>query len=453
MALQASPPGRTGRLGLTHCSVEVRIPADGRRRQARVLVSLEKEGLSMARRDAGSPLASRERVLTALSHREPDRVPVDLGGTDVTSMQYDAYRRLRKHLGLTGPVTLAQPDQLLPRLEEPVLALARTDAEPVDFPPTRWLESTFPAGEPTLLPVECVPEPEPDGSWVIRNAAGQVTSRLAQGAPCFRQVRFPLADVDDISDLDTHQADVDALDACSFAPMEFAALGKRAARLLRESGRFLVLYIGGHIFSGAQWMFGYEKFMTDLVLRPKLAQALLERITRMHIERFEKFADAVGANVQMVLIADDLGTQKAPQLSPEMYRKLIKPHQAALCRAIRDRLKVHLCLHTDGAVRDLIPDFIDLGIDVLNPVQVSAAGMDTAELKREFGGDISFWGGGCDTQHVLPFGTPEEVRDEVRRRIDDLAPGGGFVFSHIHNIPPETPPENILAMYEAVRAV
>ena len=405
----------------------------------------------MARRNAGRAVTSRQRVLTALSHREPDGVAVDLGGTDVTNMQYDAYRRLRKHLGLAGPVTLAQPDQLLPRLEEPVLALARTDAEPVEFQPTRRVESTFPAGEAALLPAECVPEPQADGSWVIRNAARQVTSRLAQGAPCFRQVRFPLADVNDVADLDKHQADIDALDACSFAPMDFAALGQRAAALMRESERFLVLYVGGHIFSGAQWMLGYEKFMTELVLRPKLAQALLERITRMHIERFEKFADAVADNVQMVLIADDLGTQRAPQLSPEMYRKFIKPHQAALCRAIHDRLKVHLCLHTDGAVRDLIPDFIDIGIDVLNPVQVSAAGMDTAELKREFGGHISFWGGGCDTQHVLPFGTPEEVRDEVRRRIDDLAPGGGFVFSHIHNIPPETPPENILAMYEAVR--
>jgi uroporphyrinogen decarboxylase len=406
-------------------------------------------------------MISRERVLMALSHREPDRVPVDLGGTDVTSIQYDAYRRLRARLRLAGTrlglaglaVTLAQPDQLLPRLEEPVLRLARTDAEPVEFQSTRWVESTFPAGEPTLLPVECVPEPQPDGSWVIRSAAGQVTSRLAQGAPCFRQVRFPLADVNDISDLDRHQADIDALDACSFAPMDFAALGERAAKLMRESERFLALYVGGHIFSGAQWMLGYEKFMTELVLRPKLAQALLERITRMHIERFEKFADAVGANVHMVLIADDLGSQKAPQLSPQMYRKFIKPHQAALCRAIRDRLTVHLCLHTDGAVRDLIPDFIDIGIDVLNPIQVSAAGMDTAALKREFGGDISFWGGGCDTQHVLPRGTPQQVRDEVRRRIDDLAPGGGFIFSHIHNMPPETPPENIIAMYEAVRRV
>ncbi len=395
-------------------------------------------------------MTSRERVLTALSHREPDRLPVDLGATDVTSILYGAYRGFRQRLGVTGPVKLAQPDQLLPRIEEPVLRFARTDAEPVEFQPTGWVESTIPDGEPKLVPAECVPEEEPNGSWVLRNAQGVVTSRLAQGAPCFRQVRFPLAEVEEVSDLAKHQADVEALDACAFAPMDFDALGERAAALMAESDRFLVLYIGGHVFSGAQYLCGYEKFMTDLVLRPRLAQALLERITQMHVARFEKFADAVGDNVQMVLIADDLGTQSAAQLSPRMYRQLIKPHHGALCRFIHERSNAHLCLHTDGAVRDLIPDFVDIGIDVLNPVQVSAAGMDTAELKREFGSHLSFWGGGCDTQHVLPFGTPAQVRDEVRRRIDDLAPDGGFVFSHIHNIQPGTPAENVIAMYEAV---
>ncbi len=395
-------------------------------------------------------MTSRERILAALSHQEPDQIPVDLGGTDVTSILYGAYRPLRERLGLTGPVRLSQPDQLLPRIEGPVLELARTDAEPVEFQPSGWVESTIPDGVPKLVPVECVPEEQPDGSWVSRNAQGEVTARLAEGAPCFRQVRFPLADVREVADLDKHQADIDAIDACSYAPTDFEALGQRAASLFRESDRFLVLYIGGHIFTGGQWLFGDEKFMTDLLIAPRLAEELLWRITQMHIERFGRFAEAVGDNVQMVLMADDLGTQRTSQLSPSMYRRFVKPCQEVLCRAIRERSNAHVCLHTDGAVRGLVPDFIDVGIDVLNPIQVTASGMDTAELKREFGGDISFWGGGCDTQRVLPFGTPGEVRDEVRRRTDDLAPGGGFVFSHIHNIQPGTPPENIIAMYEAI---
>lgn len=395
-------------------------------------------------------MTSRERIVAALSHQEPDRIPVDLGATDVTSILYGAYRALRERLGASGPLELYQPDQLLPRIEGPVLELAGTDAEPVEFQPSGWVESTIPDGVPKLVPAECVPQEQPDGSWVIRNADGEVTAKLALGAPCFRQVRFPLADVREVSDLDKCRADIDAIDACAYAPMDFEALEQRAASLVRETDRFLVLYVGGHIFTGGQWLFGDEKFMTDLLLAPRLAEELLWRITQMHIERFERYAAAVADNVQMVLMADDLGTQRASQLSPSMYRRFVKPCQEALCRAIRERSDARICLHTDGAVRDLIPDFIDIGIDVLNPIQVTASGMDTAELKREFASDMSFWGGGCDTQRVLPFGTPSEVRDEVRRRIEHLAPGGGFVFSHIHNIQPGTPPGNVIAMYEAV---
>jgi len=395
-------------------------------------------------------MTSRERISTALGHREPDRLPVDLGATDVTSILYGAYRPLRQRLGITGPVKLYVPEQLLPRMEEPVLELAGADAEPVEFQPTGWVESTIPDGVAKLVPAECVPEEEPDGSWVLRNTEGRVTARLPAGAGCFRQVLFPLAEVNDPSELDAHQADIEAVDAVGYAPMNFEALGLRAEKLAEQSDRFLVLYTGGHIFSGAQWLRGYENFMSDLLVNPHLAEALLRRLTEVHVERFHRYADAVGGNVQMILLADDLGTQRGPQLSPELYRRFVKPCQAELCRAIRQRVDAHVCLHTDGAVRELIPDFIEVGIDVLNPIQVTAAGMDTAELKAEFGRDISFWGGGCDTQQVLPFGTPEDVRDEVRRRVEDLAPGGGFVFSHIHNIQPGTPAENILAMYEAV---
>jgi uroporphyrinogen decarboxylase len=196
---------------------------------------------------------------------------------------------------------------------------------------------------------------------------------------------------------------------------------------------------------------GYEKFMTEILLNPSLVESLLDRITEAHVERVEKYAHAVGDNVDVVYIADDLGTQNAPQLAPELYRKIIKPRQAELCKAIRQEFKAVLMLHTDGAVSEFIPDFIEMGVQALNPVQVSAAGMDPARLKREFGRDIAFWGGGCDSQRVLPFGTSQEVADEVKRRIDQLAPGGGFVFSHIHNMQPETPVENIVAFYEAAR--
>ena len=149
---------------------------------------------------------------------------------------------------------------------------------------------------------------------------------------------------------------------------------------------------------------------------------------------------------------DDLGMQDRPLLGPGLYRKMVKPHHARLFGFAKSRCDAYLLLHTDGAVAPFIPDFIEMGIDILNPVQVSATGMDSKGLKREFGGEIAFWGGGCDSQRVLPFGTPQQVADEVKRRIDDLAPGGGFVFAPIHNIQSEVPPENVVTRFETARA-
>jgi len=265
-------------------------------------------------------------------------------------------------------------------------------------------------------------------------------------------VVHPLADVETLADLDRHAGDIAALDAPTYAPEDYVALGTQARDLRRTTDDALVLYLGGHVFAGAQFLMGYEKFMVALGLDPSLAEGLMGRIVEAQIARIERYAEALGDLADVVYVADDLGTQKALQVSPETYRRRVKPHHARLYAAIRERFSAYLMLHTDGAVRPLIGDFIEMGVQVLNPVQVSAAGMDSAELKREFGRDIAFWGGGCDSQGVLPFGTPRRVAEEVRRRLDDLAPGGGFVFSHIHNMQPETPAENIIALYEAVRA-
>jgi uroporphyrinogen decarboxylase len=189
----------------------------------------------------------------------------------------------------------------------------------------------------------------------------------------------------------------------------------------------------------------------DLLADRKLAEALMDRLTEAHIRRFRRYADTIGKYVQVIHVEDDLGMEDRPLLSPALYREAVRPYHARLYSYIKSHCDAYLMLHTDGAVRPLIPDFIEMGVDILNPVQVSAAGMDPQQLKREFGDDIVFWGGGCDTQAVLPFGTPEDVREEVKRRIDHLAPGGGFVFTQIHNVQPHVPPENVVAMFEAAR--
>ena len=191
--------------------------------------------------------------------------------------------------------------------------------------------------------------------------------------------------------------------------------------------------------------------MTDLLVNKPLAHALLEMLTDAYLRRCERYLERVGDHVQIVLVNDDLGTQQGPMLSPDCYREMLWPYQKRLFGFIKSRADVFLLFHSCGSVRRFIPCFIEAGVDALNPVQVSAAEMDTAALKREFGRDLAFWGGGCDTQYVLPRGTVGEVRDEVRRRINDLAPGGGFVFTQVHNIQPDVPPQNVVAMVEALR--
>ena len=187
-----------------------------------------------------------------------------------------------------------------------------------------------------------------------------------------------------------------------------------------------------------------------LALEQKKVEEYLERYLEFKLEFWDNLLEQIGDMVDVVCESDDLGTQEATWISKDMYRHLIKPRQKKLFSFIKRRAEVKVFLHSCGSIYDFIPDLIETGVDILNPIQVSAAKMDTAKLKREFGKDLVFWGGGIDTQKVLPYGTKQEIEDEVKKRIDDLAPGGGFVFATVHNIQEDVPPENIVAMLRAL---
>ncbi|HSB65208.1 MAG TPA: uroporphyrinogen decarboxylase family protein, partial [Anaerolineales bacterium] len=206
--------------------------------------------------------------------------------------------------------------------------------------------------------------------------------------------------------------------------------------------------IGGGIFEQPARVMGLESFLMALIAEPAFADRLMETITDIYIESCNRYLDQLGKYIHVFTFWDDLAGQNGWIINPALYRKMIKPKQRRLVEAIKKKTDAKLFFHSCGATRGLIPDLIEIGFDILNPVQVSAKGMDTRELKAEFGKDIVFWGGGVDTQHVLPFGKPQEVVDEVQRRIDDLAPGGGFVFAAIHNIQADVPPENIVAAFD-----
>ncbi len=395
----------------------------------------------------------RERVLASLRHEEPDRVPIDLGGTVDSTIAAVAYRRLRAHLGLgSGRTRVADVCQHTALVEEDVRQALGVDVMLVGPEPLQWQERTLPDGSSAWFPAEFQPQRLDDGSRAILDDAGTVVLKMPEDGHYFDSVHSPLAGATEIEEIQEHLDAIAVYDTPAYLDKSYVALAAKAKRLREETDYALTGFFGGHIFQAAQSLRGWETFLLDLLINRRFAEALMERLVEANLQRFEEYAETVGRHVDVIQFEDDLGMQDRPLLRPELYRQVVRPYHERLFRFVRSRCNAYVMLHTDGAVAPLIPDFIEMGVDILNPVQVSAAGMDTRTLKREFGDDIVFWGAGCDSQRVLPFRTPHEVRDEVRRRIDDLAPGGGFVFAPVHNIQSEVPPENVVAMFEAAYA-
>ncbi len=397
-------------------------------------------------------VTSRDRILTALRREESDRIPIDLGGMRSSGINALAYRRLTDHLGLTGePPFMFDIMQQLAQPQTPVLDRFGADAvplhrAPIGFDPTRpgWKPSPlYPAPAP-LIPATLDYHLRADGGREIRDAAGRTLYRMPATGLYFEPIYEPLADAETV-------ADIEAWQPPRLSDAELAWLRDEARALRASTDRAILGLTGLKIYEAAQQARGYQRFMEDLAGRPALAEALMRRLADAACEDAARYIDALGDCIDIVQLGDDLGMQSGPQLSPRMYRRLVKPYHRQLWQFIRQRSGKPLFLHCCGGIYPLIPDLIDAGVDILNPVQISAAGMDPARLKREFGRDLTFWGGGCDTQRILPEGTPAEVRDHVRRQIDILAPGGGFIFTQVHNILANVPPENIVAMFDAAR--
>ncbi len=373
---------------------------------------------------------SRTRVQLALNHQAADRVPLDIGGTHLTSIHVTAYRKLRKLLGLT---------EKEPRLMDVFQQIAIID----DDLRTLWgVDVHYVAPEDASTYHRTMFDM---GNYVgFYDEWGIGWKMPKSGGWYFDQFFHPLAGAQTLTDLEGYPF------PNPNDPDRYAGLGDRlchAARVKRQ-GVFLGSMCSG-ILELAAWMRGFENFYADLVTNEKLAVGLMRRILEIKMRYWEIALREAGEDVDVVGEADDLGAQLRPLISPATYRRLIKPLHKELFDFIHSRTHAKLFFHSCGAIRPLIPDLIDVGVNVLNPVQVSAAGMDSAELKQEFGNELVFWGGGVDTQHILAHGTPEQVREEVQRRIKDLAANGGFIFAPVHNIQGNVPAENILAMWEA----
>jgi len=378
---------------------------------------------------------SRERVLTALSHKEPDRVPFDMGGTVVTGINVKAYQALRDYLGL--PL-------IEPTVVDIVQQLARVDDDVMDRLGVD-VKNVSPRSSASYQ-IE-IKEVEGGDCTYFYDEYGIGWRKPKVGGIYYDMFDHPLGGDIDASDVDRYMLP-DPTD-----PVRFAGIREAAERLLEEEQRALIVgNISAGIFELYLWARGFQDGYADLIGKPKLAQKILHRYLDMQLAYWEKMFDTMGDMIDVVQTADDFAGQNDMLISPSCYRKFLKPLHKEIFDFIHSRSRAKIFLHSCGSIRKVIPDLIEIGMDIMNPVQVSAAGMDSAELKREYGKDLVFWGGGVDTQRSFDRDhTPEEVRQDVIRRISDFMPGGGFVFAAVHNIQGNVPPENIMAMWETLQ--
>ncbi len=408
-------------------------------------------------------MTPRQCILASIAHQKPDRVPVDLGATPSSGISAVAYNRLVRHLGLeVGPAQvydvvqqLAQPDDaVLDRLGVDVVDLGRM----FNRSPESWRAAALPDGEPVQFPLWFEPKVAADGSWEVFAADGTRIAAMPATGRFFDQTCFPYVDgyPADFSGLDAAMGKV-LWAALAHSPWDHASepdfweqLRARAIELRATSPRAIVVAGGCNLFEWGSFLRRLDNFLMDLAGDPDNVERLLDALLERHLAFLEKLCRAVGDVVDIVRLGDDLGMDRGPFLSPAMYRRLFKPRHTALCDYIHRHSQTHILLHSCGGIAPLIPDLIEAGFEILNPVQTNCRGMEPERLKREFGDQVTFWGGGCDTRHVLNKLSPAEVKRDVRQRLEIFAPGGGFVFNPIHNILPEVPPENIAAMFEAV---
>jgi hypothetical protein len=416
-------------------------------------------------------MTSRERVARALNHQEPDRLPLDLGGCATTGMQVSSVYLLRQALGLDPPgtpVKVTEPYQMLGEIKPDLMEALGVDVVPLPGPRTMfgfrnegWKPWTLFDGTPVLVPEAFNTDPEPDGSILMYPEGDRTvppSARMPKDGFYFDSItRQPPIDDSKLNPEDNLE---------EFGPISDADLAyfeREAKRLYDQTDKAILANFGGMAFGDialvpAPWL-KHPRGIRDVaewyistVSRFGYVYRVFERQCEIALANLEKIHRVVGDRVTAVFVTGtDFGMQSGPFIAPANYRKLFKPFHVKINEWIHTHTTWKSFIHSCGSVWALLPDFVDAGFDILNPVQCSAANMDPRRLKETFGVRLTFWGGGVDTQRTLPFGTADEVRAEVRERIHIFGTGGGFVFNTTHNVQARVPKENLLALYEAVR--
>lgn len=378
-------------------------------------------------------MTSRERVMRALNHQPTDRIPIDIGGMhNLTTMHVDAFQNLKNHMGFTQNAEISSPHSQSVQPTEEFLKRFHSDCYPLYIP---------------LQENEKNPVKEADGSETYVDIFG-VKWRRAEGSLYFGAEGHPMADFEELEEFQAYPF------PDKYYDYGYDAMAEKAKYLYENTDYALVMNgpLDGATYVPVQQWLGFEEFFVKLLTEPEIIEFCLDKVVEFQIAQWEIIFDKMGDYFQVARISDDLGTQKAPIMSPDTYRELIKPRQKKIVDYIKSRNPdIKIIYHCDGAVYQFLPDIIEIGFDAWNPVQVTADGIDdTARLKREFGDKLCFWGAGCDSQQVIAIETPEVIRAEVRRRINDMASGGGLVLGSIHNLQKNVPAENMLAFYDAI---
>ncbi|MFH1923446.1 MAG: uroporphyrinogen decarboxylase family protein [Planctomycetota bacterium] len=390
---------------------------------------------------------SRERVLAALNHHEADRVPIDLGGTRQSGIAAAAYHQLKQHLGLDTTTRVFDLYQILAEVEEPLLKRFGADVVNLNRPAVifgirneGWKPWQLMDGTPVEVPGGFNPVTEPNGDLVLLDAHGTPFARMPKGGFYFDRLdTYPGAAHADPETLELPLLSTEECDHLNAGAEAYRQNGDRAVVVAMGPPYELFFGLGTGDFTG---------WMMTLATEPDYVRALYEKLVEAWLENLKRLYDAVGDRVQIVQFNDDLGTEYGPFLSVPMFRELVMPYYKRGLDWIHQNTGWKVFMHNDGAIFDFVPTLVEMGVDILNPVQTSAKGMDPVKLKREFGDRIVFWGGACDSQSTLAFGSPEEVAREVEENIRILAPGGGYVLGAVHNIQAGVPPKNVIALFE-----
>jgi uroporphyrinogen decarboxylase len=410
-------------------------------------------------------MTSRERILTAINHRQPDRVPVDLGATPSSGISAIAYSNLIRHIGQQKlPVQiydvvqqLAQPDMsILDRFGVDVIDIGRAfNDTPADWKPVNLVN-----GADAYYPRWFNPVKQPDGSYLTYDDdKKRVLSKMPVGATFFDQTYFPYQDgyPSDFSGLDAEMHRImwarDAHSPWDHAGEEnfWAKLREKAIHLRKTTDKALLIVCGCNLFEWGTFLRRMDNFLMDLMCDPYHVEKLLDELLKRHLSTLEKVCRAVGDVADIIRFGDDLGMMQGPFMEPAVYRQLFKPRHKILCDYVKTHSSMHTFIHSCGSISLLMPDMIDAGIEIFNPVQTNAFGMSPGFLKKEFGQNCTFWGGGIETAGTLNTGSPAQIREQVLERMEIFSSGGGFVFNTVHNILPDVPPGNIIAMFEAVK--